>query len=66
MSLTPDRRNPPAVQYHIPEDEADEAYEAYAALRRAACEQPMLTANKYFLALQDTAHARFLLTFEAR
>lgn len=68
MTMTPDRRNPPAVQapaYSITEDEVNEAYEAFAALRRAACEQPMLTANKYFLALQDTAYARFLLNFEA-
>lgn len=46
-------------------DEAEEAYHAFAALRRAVQDQPSLTLNKYFLALQDTAYARFLMAFEA-
>ena len=45
--------------------DVDEAYRAYAALRRLAQSEPDLTENDYFTALQDTAYARFLLTFEA-
>jgi len=43
----------------------DEAYQAFAALRRAAQADPGLVENSYFTALQDTAYARFLLAFEA-
>lgn len=45
--------------------DVDDAYKAYAALRRAAQSEPHLTSNEYFTALQDTAYARFLLIFEA-
>lgn len=45
--------------------EADEAFQAFAALRKAAQNDPALLGNKYFTALQDTAYARFLLNFEA-
>ena len=54
----------PAV-YLIDEAEVDEAYEAFAALRRAASAEPRLIENKYFTALQDTAYARFLARFKA-
>lgn len=43
----------------------NEAFEAFAALRRLACSEPGLVDNKYFRALQDTAYARFLINFEA-
>ncbi len=51
--------------YGIDADEVENAYQAFAALRRAAAAEPALTANPYFRALQDTAYARFLLNFEA-
>ena len=51
--------------YLIDETETEEAYQAFAALRRIAQAQPSLLENKYFTALQDTAYARFLLNFEA-
>lgn len=51
--------------YAIDADEVDESYQAFAALRRAAQSEPSLTENKYFVALQDTAFARFLMNFEA-
>lgn len=51
--------------YGIDETEVNEAFEAFAALRRLAQSEPGLTQNKYFCALQDTAYARFLLNFEA-
>lgn len=35
------------------------------ALQRAARNEPGLISNRYFSALQDTAYARFLMTFEA-
>lgn len=50
---------------HIDETEVSEAYEAFASLRRLAQAEPGLTQNRYFLALQDTAYARFHLLFEA-
>ena len=70
MSLNPSRRNPPAVQseiptYRIDEQQVEDAWQAYAALQKAACANPGLTENAYFIALQDTAYARFLLNFEA-
>lgn len=45
--------------------EAEAAFEAYSALRKAACAEPHLTQNGYFRALQDTAYARFLMFYEA-
>lgn len=51
--------------YRIDAREVDDAYEAYRALCMAAQGNPALTQNKYFTALQDTAYARFLMTFEA-
>lgn len=51
--------------YGIDENEVNEAFEAFAVLRRAAQERPGLLDNKYFIAIQDTAYARFLMNFEA-
>lgn len=47
------------------ERKVQEAYSAYTALRMAAADQPGLLLNPYFLALQDTAYARFHILFEA-
>lgn len=54
-----------APTYLIDSETVNEAYEAFAALRKAACENPALINNRYFTALQDTAYARFLAVFEA-
>ena len=43
----------------------EDAWQAYAAMQRAARDMPALTENAFFLALQDTAFARFILMFEA-
>lgn len=51
--------------YGIDPNEVDAAYEAYAALQRASADSPGLLDNKYWLALQDTAFARFYLNFKA-
>lgn len=51
--------------YKIDAQEVEDAWQAYAALQRAAAEVPGLLENSYFLALQDTAYARFLMNFEA-
>lgn len=51
--------------YKIDSQQVEDAYQAFAVLQIAAKERPELRANKYFMALQDTAYARFLLTFEA-
>lgn len=56
---------PPVPLYRIDAQEVEDAYQAFAALRRAAQAEPQLIENKYFRALQDTAYARFLLNFEA-
>ena len=45
--------------------EAEDAFEAYSALRRMACNEPWLATNEHFEALQDTAYARFLAAFKA-
>ena len=50
----------------INETEVNEAYEAFAALRRVACAEPHLIDNPFFSACQDAAYARFLARFEAR
>lgn len=66
-----ERRNKPGIcpgqvpTFAFNAAEAEEAYWAFAALRRAAQADPQLVENKYFTALQDTAYARFLLNFEA-
>lgn len=58
--------NQPVIPvYGIDCDTVDQAFEAFAALRRAAQLEPGLIENPYFTALQDTAYARFMLTFEA-
>jgi len=49
----------------ITSQEVEDAYQAFAALRKCAQADPGLTENWYFMALQDTAYARFFLTFEA-
>lgn len=51
--------------YKINSQEVEDAWQAYRALQLAAAENPALLDNKYFLALQDTGYARFLLNFEA-
>lgn len=50
----------------IDETEVNDAYEAFAALRRLACAEPHLLGNRYFKACQDAAYARFIARFEAR
>ena len=51
--------------FSMDEAEVQDAYRAYTALRMAAADQPSLTLNPYFLALQDTAYAQFHMLFEA-
>lgn len=46
-------------------DEADLAFQAFAATRKAALEDPSLLSNPYFTAMQDSAYARFRARFEA-
>lgn len=55
----------PIPVFKIDAEEVEDAYQAFAALRKAAQADPALITNKYFTALQDTAFARFLLHFEA-
>lgn len=47
----------------INETEVNEAYEAFAAMRRLACAEPHLATNKFYTACQDAAYARFLARF---
>ncbi len=56
----PKSANPSAL-----DAEADMAWHAYAATQKAMCADPSLLENPYFTALQDTAFARFLMTYEA-
>jgi hypothetical protein len=51
--------------YRIDEQEVEASWQAYRATQLAVCQNPGLLENKYFLALQDTAYARFLMNFEA-
>jgi hypothetical protein len=51
--------------FKINSQEVEDAWQAYRATQLAACQNPALIENKYFLAIQDTAYARFLLNFEA-
>ena len=44
--------------------EVQRSYDAFAALQKARRENPSLADNPYFVALFDTAYARFLLNFE--
>ena len=52
----------PTTRFH--KDQADDAYEAYAAMQRAEAKQPSLHGNPYWRALRDTAYARFKGAFE--
>jgi len=65
--ITPPAPSPqePIPTFAINADEVELAYQAFAALRRAAQADPALVENTYFCALQDTAYARFLMMFEA-
>jgi hypothetical protein len=45
--------------------QCNDAFQAYAALRRAALDDTALLTNPYYTALVDTAHARFLALFSA-
>lgn len=67
--MIPDNRAQRGAQpipvYRIDAEEAAEAYHAFAALRKAARDDPALIENRYFIALQDTAYARFMMTYEA-
>lgn len=51
--------------YQINEAQVNDAYAAYCALCSLVSTQPDLAENEYFLALKDTAFARFLTTYEA-
>jgi hypothetical protein len=42
----------------------EDAWQAFRATQLAAISDPALLDNEYFLAMQDTAYARFILTFE--
>lgn len=63
--ITPPIRPVQVPVYKIDAQTVEDSYQAFAALRRAAQAEPTLIENAYFLALQDTAYARFLLNFEA-
>ena len=68
MSDLPIRRIAPCNQPDsspITTQDVEDAYQAFAALRVAAQGKPALAENEYFMALQDTAFARFMLVFEA-
>ena len=54
-----------APTYKIDSQQVEDAYQAFAALRKASQANPALLENEYFKALQDTAYSRFFLTFEA-
>ena len=45
--------------------DVDDAFKAFASLQMLAKQERHLFANKYFMALHDTAYARFMLAFEA-
>lgn len=61
----PRRDSAQVPTYKINSGQVEDAWQAYTALQRAACDRPDLLENAYFIALQDTAYARFLMTFEA-
>lgn len=44
---------------------ANDAWEAYNTIQMVAVLNPSLMRNEYFVALRDSAYARFLLAFEA-
>jgi hypothetical protein len=43
----------------------EDAWQAYASTQLSARQNPALTENAYFCAIQDAAYARFVLTFDA-
>ena len=63
--ITPKRGAQAIPVYHINAGAVEDAYCAFAALRRLAAAEPHLTENPFFKALQDTAYSRFLLNFKA-
>lgn len=46
-------------------NQAQLAYQAYTATQLAIRDNPALSDNEYFTAIQDTAYARFLAAFSA-
>ena len=52
---------------HVPitDDHLYDAWQAYYATRIAEWSNPALSTNEFFLAMQDTAYARFLLINDA-
>lgn len=70
MSVTPDRRNPPAVQPDSflvilwNEKRASDAWEAYRAIALAQAYQPSLGDNPAWTILRDEAFENFSLAFE--
>ncbi len=49
----------------VTSQQVEDAYQAFAAMRRQACAEPHLLENDFYKALQDTAYAHFLLHLEA-
>lgn len=54
-----------APREKVTSEQVEDAYQAFAALRRQACAEPHLLENEFYKALQDTAYARFLMRLEA-
>jgi len=53
-----------SVHVPITSAQVEDAWQAFRATQLAAISDPALLDNEYFLAMQDTAYARFILTFE--
>jgi len=63
--MRPDTPRGGCPQPVITSQDVENAYQAFAALQRLARDEPDLAWNEYFTALQDTAFARFITTYEA-
>lgn len=50
---------------HCNGTQADEAFNRYSALKKAAALCPALEADARFVAMQDEAYAKFCVCFEA-
>lgn len=63
--ITPPIRPVQVPVYKIDAAEVEAAWLAFATIKRAISDDPKLIQNPYFMALHDTAYARFALNFEA-
>ena len=63
--MEPAERKATTPNTRVTAHQVEDAYAAYQATQHSICDTPSLADNQYFIALQDTAYARFCALFHA-